>query len=64
MAAPTHRQNKFLLLGNILKEIYQAKLQWQFPDKLCTVEFFIPDDPENLMEYQISFWQNGNEPSS
>jgi hypothetical protein len=38
-------KDKLLVLGNILKEIYQAKLQWQFPDRPCTVEFFIPDDP-------------------
>ncbi len=52
--------DKLLLLGKALKEVYQAKLQWQFPDKPCTVELVIPDDPEKLMEYQISFWQNGN----
>jgi hypothetical protein len=52
--------DKLLLLGKVLEEIYQAKLQWQFPDKPCTVHLFIPDDPEKLTEYQISFWQNGN----
>jgi hypothetical protein len=26
-------KDKMLLLGNVLKEIYQAKLRWQFPDK-------------------------------
>ncbi len=44
-------------LGTVLKEIYEAKLSWQFPDRPCEVEFYIPDDPENLVEYQISFWQ-------
>ncbi len=57
---PDASADKLLLLGKVLKEVYQAKLQWQFPDKPCTVELFIPDDPENLTEYQISFWQNGN----
>jgi hypothetical protein len=52
--------DKLLLLGKVLKEVYQAKLQWQFLDKPCRVELFIPDDPEKLMEYQISFWQSGN----
>ena len=54
-------KDKIFLLGNVLKEIYQAKLQWQFPDSPCVVEFQIPEDPQDLMEYQISFWQKGNE---
>ena len=54
-------KDKILLLGNVLKEIYQAKLQWQFPDKPCAVEFFIPDDPEDLLGYEISFWQQRHE---
>ena len=48
-------KDKILLLGNVLKEIYQAKLQWQFPDRPCTVDFSKPDDPEDLIGYQISF---------
>ena len=44
-------------LGTVLKEIYEAKLSWQFPDRPCEVEFHIPDDPDDLVEYQISFWQ-------
>jgi hypothetical protein len=54
-------KDKLLVLGNVLKEIYQAKLQWQFPDRPCTVEFFIPDDSDDLMEYQVSFWQKCHE---
>jgi hypothetical protein len=54
-------RDKLLVLGNILKEIYEAKLHWQFPDRPCTVEFFIPDDPEDLWDYQISFWQKCHE---
>ncbi len=54
-------KDKLLVLGNVLKEIYEAKLQWQFPDRPCTVEFFIPDDPDDLMEYQLSFWQKCHE---
>ena len=50
-------KDKLLVLGNVLKEIYEAKLQWQFPDRPCTVEFFIPDDPDDMTEYQLSFWQ-------
>ena len=49
--------DKLIWLGNILKEIYQAKLAWQFPDRPCTVEFYVPDDAEDYSEYQITFWQ-------
>jgi hypothetical protein len=54
-------KDKFLLLGNVIKEIYQAKLQYQFPNRLCIVEFLIPDDPEDFVGYQISFWQKDHE---
>lgn len=54
-------KDKLLVLGTVLKEIYEAKLRWQFPDRPCTVEFFIPDDPDDLMEYQVSFWQKSHE---
>jgi len=54
-------KDKILLLGNVLKEIYQAKLKWQFPDRPCTVEFSIPDDPEDLIGYELSFWQKRHE---
>lgn len=49
--------DKIILLGNTLKELYEAKLAYQFPNKACTVEFYIPEDKENLTDYQISFWQ-------
>src|ERR1700730_3870165 len=42
-------KNKIFLLGNVLKEIYQAKLHWQFSDRPCIVEFSVPDDPEDLI---------------
>lgn len=46
-------KDKLLVLGRILKEIYEAKLLWQFPDRPCTVELFIPDDLNDLREYQL-----------
>ncbi len=52
-----------LFLGKKLKGIYEAKLQWQFPERPCTVELYIPEDPENLIEYQITFWQKSWEGS-
>lgn len=54
-------RDKVIALGNVLKEIYEAKLQWQFPDRPCTVEFFIREDPDDLDEYQLSFWQKCHE---
>ncbi|MEO0467641.1 MAG: hypothetical protein AAF216_13955 [Pseudomonadota bacterium] len=53
--------DKLILLGNMLKEIYEAKLFWQFPDRPCTVEFYIPEDAEDLTDYQITFWQKAFE---
>ncbi len=49
--------DKLIALGNVLADIYRAKLAWQFPDKPCEVEFFVPEDREELWEYQLSFWQ-------
>jgi hypothetical protein len=53
--------DKLLVIGNVLKEIYEAKLHWQFPDRPCSVELFIPDDPGDLTGYQLSFWQKCHE---
>lgn len=50
-------KDKIILLGNTLKEMWQAKLAWKFPDKPCVVEFYQPEDADDLMQYQISFWQ-------
>ena len=57
-------KDKAILLGNKLKEIYEAKLQWQFPDKPCVVSFYEPDDDDDLIEYQITFWQKAHEKES
>jgi hypothetical protein len=54
-------RDKLLLLGNVLTEIYQVKLLWQLPNCPCSVEFYIPDDEEDLLEYQLSFWQKCHE---
>jgi hypothetical protein len=53
--------DKLLALGKALKEMHEAKLAWQFPDRPCTVELYIPDDVDALRDYQITFWQNGPE---
>ena len=61
LGCPDLSSDKLLFLGDRLKEIYQAKLHWQFPERPCVVEFYKPDDPENLVDYQISFWQKKHE---
>lgn len=54
-------KDKLLALGRVLEEIYDAKLKWQFPRDPCVVEFYVPDDMDDLMNYQISFWQKKHE---
>lgn len=49
--------DKLTLLGNVLKEIHQAKLKWLFPTKECKVELYIPENKEDFTNYQLSFWQ-------
>jgi hypothetical protein len=54
-------KDKLMLLGRVLKEIYEAKLKWQFPHDPCVVELFVPEDVEDLLQYQVSFWQKKHE---
>lgn len=61
LGCPDISSDKLVLLGNILTEIYQAKLQWQFPGRPCVVEFYRPEDPDDFGEYQVSFWQKKHE---
>ena len=49
------------MLGKKLKDIYEAKLRWEFPDEPCRVELYVPDEPDDLDEYQLSFWQVSHE---
>ena len=51
-------RDKVVLLGNALKEMYELKLKWQFPDRAFTVDFYQPEDPDDLQQYQVSFWQS------
>jgi hypothetical protein len=45
-----------LYLGRVLREIYEAKLTWQFPDRQFNVVF--DESPkEDLMAYEITFYQ-------
>lgn len=49
-------RDKIVLLGSTLKQLYEAKLRWQFPDRTFIVEFFAPE-PKDLRDYQLTFWQ-------
>lgn len=53
--------DKIILLGHALKEIYEARLHYLFPNKPCSVEFYQPENPDMLEEYQLSFWQKKHE---
>jgi hypothetical protein len=54
-------EDKIVFLGRVLKEIWEAKLRWQFPDRPCEVVFYEPEDRTNLIEFQLSFWQKKHE---
>jgi hypothetical protein len=54
-------RDKLVALGRVLKEIYQAKLLVQFPERPCAVELFEPEDQEDWLGLQLSFWQLGGE---
>ena len=58
---PDLTKDKIVVLGAVLREIYEAKLRYVFPERPCTVEFSVPADSEDLMEYQLSFWQKIHE---
>jgi hypothetical protein len=50
-------KDKLVVLGNVLKDIYEVRLKVQFPKRPCIVEFFKPKNREELFGYQILFWQ-------
>ncbi len=50
-------EERIVFLGRILKEIYEAKLQWLFPDRPCEVSLYEPEDRKKLVDFEITFWQ-------
>jgi len=58
---PDVSADRLQFLGRILKNIYQAKLAWEFPDRPCVVDFYEPENRNDLQEYQITFWQAKHE---
>jgi hypothetical protein len=61
VGCPDLTEDKAMVLGKILKEIYEAKLAWLFPRRPCRVEFLVPYDRADLMQYQVTFWQRVHE---
>ncbi len=57
VGCPDTSLDKLELLGETMKEIYEAKLKVQFPDRKFSVAFFRPENPEDLSSYEVSFWQ-------
>ncbi len=57
-------KDKVVLLGSKLKELYEARLQLLFPNNPCTVSFYEPETDEDLVNYEISFWQKAHEKES
>lgn len=49
--------DKIVLLGNVLREMYEAKLAWQFPAKPCTVSLYFADQKDDLLAHEVTFWQ-------
>ncbi len=56
MGCPDASVERIVFLGNLLKEIYRAKLAAEFPNRNFVVNFYEPDD-KDLQEYQLTFYQ-------
>jgi hypothetical protein len=54
-------EDKLIFLGQVLREIYEVKLNYQFPDRPCIVAFYTPPKADELFEYQITFWQKAHD---
>jgi hypothetical protein len=50
-------RDKIQVIGQALKEIYTAKLAWQFPRLSTQVSLFVPNNPDDLADYEITFFQ-------
>jgi hypothetical protein len=55
--------DKLLFIGERFAEIVAAKLASTFPERPCHVEFFRPDDPLHLDDYQVWFCQKKHLPT-
>jgi len=50
-------EDKIIYIAKVLREIWEAKLRWQFPDRSFEFEFYEPEDRTKLVEFQLTFWQ-------
>lgn len=57
LGSPDASEERIVFLGNVLREIYRAKLRLEFPDRNFTVDFYEPPNKE-LQEYQLTFYQS------
>jgi len=53
--------DKIIYLGEKLKEIYSVKLAWEFPNKPCIVEFYHSEQENDLIGYELTYWQAKHE---
>lgn len=61
-AAPTATAAQLIYLGKVFNEILKVKLAHDFPNRVFEVNF--EEGPfEDLIEYQVTFWQPANRPS-
>jgi hypothetical protein len=61
-AAPTATAAQLIYLGKVFNEILKVKLAHDFPNRVFEVSF--EDGPfDDLIEYQVTFWQPANRPS-
>lgn len=54
-------KEQVVFFGNKLLDMYRAKLSIDFPNRKFAVSFDCVDDPENLEDYQLTFWQPEND---
>ena len=57
VGCPDASADKLIFVGNAMKMTWAGLLAQKFPSKPCMVKFYEPADRNNLMEYQITFWQ-------
>ena len=57
VGSPDATVERIVYLGNVLREIYRAKLAAEFPGRNFTVELYEPPD-KDLREYQLTFYQS------
>ena len=53
-------QELVIYVGRLLRDIWQAKLGHDFPNRRIIVEFF-PERSENLDDYQLTFYEKSPE---